>query len=792
MIRLIITITLSLVSILCFGNNTNIEKRISGTVIDAETQIPLEFATVSVFENDTLIDGIITNEKGEFSINAEPGNYLIRVEYISYKHYETQIDLKQNTDLGVISLDIDMETLDSVELIAERSTVELRLDKKVFNVGNDLLSQNGSLSDVLDNVPSVSVDLDGIVSLRGNPNVTVLINGKPSVLVANNGLDQILAENIERIEVITNPSSRYQASGTAGIINVILKKNKKEGFSGSVSLSGGVPTDFNINTNLNYKTQKFNFFSTLGYRFVDNTIEQEVNQTSIINGTTVILNQVVEDNRTAKVKSIYIGTDYFINDQNTITASYYKILRKYKNKIQYGYNYFNDQNLPDSTIVSYQDYYEPQDHNQLELTYLKTFDTEGKKLSFDFQYDFWDDDEMEDLTTQKLTPITNEPLLTRTQDIESSKDYLVQLDFVNPIKENAIFETGMRGETRIITSDYKAEEYDGSNWNIYNDIANVLDYKEEIGGVYVQFSSKINTFSYQLGLRAEITKVSISDKNNAFSNTKNYTKLFPTAHLTYAFSDKSTMQLSYSRRINRPGFWYLNPFGGLAQLNTQRQGNPDMDPALTNSFELGFLTRFGKLRINPSIYYQHTTDFFEFYTERDADGVLITKPINLDHENRIGFEISTTYNPTKWLRLSGELNYFSYQQRGDFNEQNFDFDDSSWFTRISSRIKLPSDFILQATYNFRGANESAQTYTKASYFMDLGFSKNLLGNNATLTFNARNILNSREQFLTRTGEDFNYQSHRKIKGPRYSLTFMYRFNQKNNTKNRLPGESNRG
>ena len=427
---------------------------------------------------------------------------------------------------------------------------------------------------------------------------------------------------------------------------------------------------------LNYKTEKFNFFSSLGYRFVDNTIKQNINQSSIINDNTVILNQVAEDKRNAKVKSIYIGADYFINNKNTITASYYKTLRTYDNKINYNYVYFNNQNVLDSNIVRKQRYFEPQDHNQLELTYVKTFDTEGKKLSFDFQYDFWDDDEMENLTTQQLTPLESEPLLSRTRDVESSKDYLVQLDFVNPINENTTFETGLRGETRIITSDYKVEEFDDSNWNIYNNIANVLDYKEEIGGVYAQFSSKINAFSYQLGLRAEITKISISDKNNAFTNTKNYTKLFPTAHLTYAFSDKSTMQLSYRRRINRPGFWYLNPFGGFAELNTQRQGNPDMDPALTNSFELGFLTRLGKLRINPSVYFQHTTNFFEFYTERDADGVLITKPINLDHENRIGFEISATYNPTKWLRLSGELNYYSYQQRGDFNEQNFDFDDS--------------------------------------------------------------------------------------------------------------------
>ncbi|WP_187696520.1 TonB-dependent receptor domain-containing protein [Xanthovirga aplysinae] len=791
MIRILCIVLFSFGSLLAFGNEIKVEKNISGIILDAESREPLAYATVAVYYNGTLIDGIITKEDGKFSMKVKPGDYLLKVEFLSYKTFEKQITLKDHLDLGVIALQVDLQALEAVEVNAERSKVELKLDKKVFNVGKDLLAQNGSLSQVLDNVPSVAVDLEGVVSLRGNTNVSVLINGKPSVLATNNSLDQISAQNIERIEVITNPSSRYQAAGTAGIINVILKKNKLEGFSGSVSLSSGSPADYNFNTHLNYKTKKFNFFSTFGYRFVDNIITQDVNQSSIVNGHTVILDQVAEEKRNAKIKSLFIGADYFINDQNTITASFYKTLRRFKNNTSYHYDYFDDQTMLDSTLVRYENYLEPQDHNQLELSYVKTFDKEGQKLTLDFQYDFWDDDEMENLTTHQVGITESDPLFSRTRDIESSKDYLVQLDFIRPFNKNAIFETGLRGETRIITSDYKVEEFDGANWEIYKDIANVLDYKEEIGGAYVQVSNKVNKFSYQLGLRAEITKISISDKKNVFKDSKKYTNLFPTAHLTYSFTESTNMQLSYSKRINRPGFWYLNPFGGLAELNTQRQGNPDMDPAFTNVFELGFLTQWGELSINPSIYFHHTTAYFEFYTDRDADGVLITKPINLDHENRIGFELSTTYTPYKWLRLSGELNYYSYQQRGDFNDQNFDFDDSSWFTRISSRVKLPSNFTLQASYNFRGENESAQTIIKSRYFMDLGMSKNLLRNNATLTLNVRNLLNSREEYLTRTGENFNYQSHRKIKGPRYSLTFNYRFNQKSNTKNRRPGASNR-
>ena len=772
---------------LTFANNAPVERRISGTVIDAETKTPLEFATVSLIKNDQLIDGIITDVNGSFSMAAETGNYKIRIEYISYKNYETVITLDSDMNLGVIPLEIDMESLGEVEIVAERSTVDLKLDKKVFNVGKDLLSQGGSLLQILENVPSVGVDLDGGVSLRGNANVTVLINGKPSVLVANNGLDQIPAQQIERIEVITNPSSRYQASGTSGIINIILKKQKQAGWSGSVSISNAVRADMNANASLNYKTDKLNVFSTLGYRFVDNVITQDVTQTN----SNSVLNQSANTYRNSRNFTMYVGMDYAIDTSSTITASYYKVLRKHKNLSNYHYDYFDTASALDSTIVRNEVYKEPQDHNQLELSYVKNFSKKDQSLTIDFQYDFWDDDENETFKTQNTAPIATPIELSRTRDIESSKDYLLQVDYIHPIDEDSRFETGLRGETRIITSDYKAETYDGTEWQIFNNIANELDYEETIAGLYAQYSGKLNKLTYQLGLRTEFTKIEISDKNSEFKDTKDYINWFPTTHLTYALTEKSNVQLSYSRRINRPSFWHLNPFGGLAQLNAQRQGNPDMDPALTHALELGFLTRIGKLRINPAVYYQDTKDPFQFVTERNEDDILITKPINIDSEQRIGLEVSMNYNPVKWLQLGGEFNYYSFQQRGAYNGLSFDFDDSAWFTRTNARVKLPQDWTFQSSFNYRGRNETAQTIRKANYSLDLALNKMFWNRQATVTFNVRNALNSREEFITRTGDSFVLNSHRQLLGPKYILSFTYRFNQSGNNRTRRPGQSNR-
>ncbi|MEE9361797.1 MAG: TonB-dependent receptor [Cellulophaga sp.] len=791
MIRLILSTLLMLSFFLAEGSETEIIRTITGTIIDKETKEPLAYATVSIFKQGKVVDGIITNEDGKFSISAQTGEYLLKAEYLSYITYERQVTLKKDIDLGAIFMEVDTQALNEVVVVSDKSTVELKLDKKVFNVGKDILAQNGSLSQVLDNVPSVSVDIDGGVSLRGNSNVSILINGKPSVLVANNGLDQISAKNIDRVEIITNPSSRYQAAGTAGIINVILKKNKEGGLSGSVSVGVSSPADTKINVNLNYKTDKFNFFSTIAYRDITINMEQQVAQTSGVGLNSIHLDQNVTAKRNYDLGSLYIGMDYFINDKNRLTATYYKTLVNNNFTSDFIYDYYNGTNNLDSTVVRIEDYKEPMDHNQLELSYEKTFAAKGKKLTIDFQYDFWDDDENESLETQKITPVIGAIAESRTRDIESSKDYLFQLDFVNPFNDKSTFETGIRGESRIITSDYKVEEFVSGAWEIFNGIENSLDYKEKIGGVYTQFSSKINKVSYQLGLRAELTEVTIVDQKNTFSNIKNYTNIFPTAHITYAFEEGTSLQLSYSKRINRPSFWHLNPFGGLAELNVQRQGNPDMDPALTNSYELGFIMRLGKLRINPSVYFQNTVDFFSFYTERNSAGILITKPINLDNENRVGFELSTSYNPFKWMRLNGTFNYFSFEQRGNFKEVNYDFEDSYWFTRVSSRIKLPSEITMQTSFNYRAERENAQSVTKSRYFVDLGLSKNLWGNKATVSFNIQDVFNSREERLVRTGKDFSYTSSRRRIGPKYTLNFLYRFNQKSNTKNRRPGESNR-
>lgn len=763
----------------------NNEYAITGKVVDKTTQQPLEYATITILDakNNTTLEGGITDGKGNFTLEIGEGVYNIKIEFISFKAHELkEVSIAKDLNLGTINLEDDLESLGEVEIIAEKSTVELKLDKKIFNVGKDLISQGGTVNDILDNVPSVSVDAGGGISLRGNGNVRILINGKPSALIANNGLDQIPAENIDKVEVITNPSARYESQGTAGIINIILKKNKKGGFSGSVQVGAGIPRDFRTNVNLAYKTDKINLFTNVGYRNSNYEGEEKIRQTVTNNGIETNLLQNNDQDRNDNAHNIFFGGDYYINNKNTLTASFYHRFLKNTDETRLNYSYADAAGTLDSTIARIENYKEPQNFNRLEMNYVKTFEKEGQKLEMDVQYDFWNDDEQESIRQQKTFPAETTFTTIRSDDVESSKDFLFQANFVSPLTKTARLETGFRGEIRRITSDYMVHIDD----QLIPDLDNELDYNERIYGVYAQYGDKIGKFNYLVGLRVEHSDIGIDDEKRLFNDTKKYTNLFPTVHLSYKLTEQTDVQLSYSRRINRPAFWQLNPFGGLTDLRNLFAGNPDLNPMYTNSFEATFLKRWGKFSINPSLYYQHTTDFFNFVTSQTDDGNFLTIPVNLDTEDRIGFELSTTYNPFKWWRLSGEFNYYQFDQKGDYLGRNFDAKNKTWFTRINSRMRFSKGLSTQMSFNYQGKNQQAQVLQKAQYFADFGISKDIFNDKGAITLNVRNLFDSRIQDQVVTGENFRLASKSKRVGRRISVTFVYKFNRKKGQRDRMP------
>lgn len=759
---------------------------ISGKIVDQTTQSPLAYATVTVLNSATkeMVAGEATDESGVFKIKIPTGNFDIKIEYIAFKTILLQkVNITKNYDLKTVELVPDVNQLADIEVIGERSTIEYKLDKKVFNVGKDLMSNGGNVTDILDNVPSVSVDAGGTVSLRGNANVRILINGKPSVLSSNNGLESLPADLVAKVEVITNPSAKYEASGTAGIINVVLKKNKGGGLGGSIKLTTGFPANHHMNVNLNYKADKFNFFTNIGYRYSNFFGEGTQDQSILENGVTRILNQTVEQKRNDNLYNFYLGGDYYFNKKNTLTFTYYNHRLQNTDETDFNYTYSNSIGEIDSIFTQKEIYSEPQHFNQLEIDYIKTFDKKGKKFTASIIYDFWNDDENETLNQNHTMPFSEDITTIKTRDIESSTDLFVNADFETPLKNNAKFETGFRSEFRRISSEYSAS----INAEPLTGFGNLLNYHESILGAYIQYGQNVKKINYQLGLRSEYSIIDISDRQNNFDDLKKYINFFPTAHLTYRFTDQLNMQLSYSRRIQRPRFWQLNPFGGFSDTRNRFVGNPDLDPTYTDSYELGILKRWDKITFNPSVYFQNSKDFFQFVTRLDGNGNFLTFPVNLSHENRLGVELSASYSPAKWLHLSAEFNYYKFKQVGDFENQNFNTQDDNWSARINSRMKFKNGLSIQSTFRYYAQNQSGQTLVKAQKSLDLGVSKDLMGDKANLSFNFRNILDSRITQEIVTGENFLVELENKRIGRRISATFTYRFNRKKNERDRMHG-----
>lgn len=791
---LILLLVLSLNSFAHIPSAPSAKKyQLTGVVMDQETDQALEYATVAILSPEgTAVSGAITDANGKFTIRLDEGSYKLKVQFISYTTLEQDVVLEKDLDLGTISMAPDKILLGEVEIVDEKTQVELELDKKVYNIGKDLTAQGGSVNDVLDNVPSISVDPSGSISLRGNGGVQVLINGKPSVIAANNGLESIPAQNVDRIEVITNPSARYQAAGTAGIINIVLKKNKLKGIGGSVQLGAGYPANHTANLNLNYKNEKFNLFGSGGYRYSNYNGRMKTDQTVTSNGITTVLSQVGDQDRNDNAYNFFLGGDVYFNKYNTLTTTFFRYYTENTDLTTLDYNYDLGSGSTDSSTTRIIDYFEPQKYNQFEVNYTKTFKKPKQKWVIDFQYDFWNDDENELISNTFSGNTISGSSQLRTRDIESSDDFMLSSDYVYPIGEEGRIEMGFRAETRVITSQYLAEQKDLENWTVFNDLDNDVDYSERIGGAYFQYGNALGKFNYLLGLRSEYTEIAINDARDQFSSEKDYLRFFPTVHLNYGFSKSSKMQLSYSRRIRRPGFWQLNPFGGFADNNAIFQGNPDLDPAYTNSLELAYLMNTQKLSFNPSLYFSQTTDFFQFYVSpQEAGNGFLTRPINLDNEYRYGLELLANYRPKKWLQLSGEFNFYQFQQEGQFESQNFDFTNNAWSVEGGVRFRLPKGTNFQARIDYQGRNQNAQTLTRSFTGANLGLSKTILKEKGTIAFNANNIFDSQVQRFLTEGDGYLFETERARIGRRFRVNFTYRFNRKPNDRDRSPGRSNR-
>lgn len=764
-------------------------------IIQEKSAVPISYVTVTLKESaDKAIAAGISDSKGVFRLESIPaGKYTISYSFAGFQTTSRPVEVKSDEviNVGTVILESDTKLLQEVSITGQRSSISLKLDKKVFEVGKDVLSQSGAVTDLLNVVPSVSVSPGGEISLRGNNNVLVLIDGRRTGLTQGNALEQVPADRVERVEVITNPSSRFDAAGSAGIINIILKKNKKGGFSGQLRLVGGIPNETRISPSLNYKSDRLNLFATYGIRLSDYVGLYTMKQSTGLSGERVDLNRRQDEDRHDDAKLLYFGADFKINDHNTITAAFMRNSTHDHDKTQLNYVYSNKNGAIDSSLTRKGESWEKRSYNQLELNYTKNFAKAGKKLTVDMQYDFWDSDKDWNLSTSKVFPTAIELPMIRTGSMGASKDFMIKTDMIQPLDSTSTLEFGLKMEDRRVNSDFIAEQQNSAGWEIIEQIDNHLLYKELIGSAYVQFSGKTGVLSYQAGLRGELTHIGIEDRAGSYSNKKDYNRLFPTFNVSYRFNERSILQGSYSKRINRPRLGMIYPFNELTDLTSRYVGNPDLNPSYANVFEIAFLKNWKTLTLNPSFYYQRNTGVMEDYTFRNAEGLFITMPVNINRETRYGFELSVLYNPLKWLQVNTELNLFHYAEQGSFKDQSFDYSGNTLTARVSAQLKLKNKLAFQTLYNFRGANATAQTRTDALHSIDFGLSKTFLKDKATLMFDVSNLFGLRKSNSRTIGTDYEISQTNIPNAARYRLTLVYRFNQKDNQAVRQAKSGNR-
>jgi outer membrane receptor protein involved in Fe transport len=756
---------------------------LTGTIMADETS-PLEYATVSAYTTDTiLLDGTVTDAAGKFELTLPKGDYKLRIEFIGFATKDVPVSLRKQTDLGAISLSEGGIDLGTVEVRADKSEMVLKLDKKVFNVGKDALAAGGSANQILEQIPSVTVSADGAVALRGDAGVTILINGRPSALAENGALSSISASSIERVEVITNPSAKYEAAGTAGILNIILKKENNRGYGGNVSIGTGFPDNHTLDVNVNFRGEKFNAFANVGGRYSNFNGSGVLTRTSTLDDDNSNLRRVTDQLRNDLAGSGFFGVDYNVSPTETLSASYaiYHMRNDDESVIDFAYNDPSSAPAaaPERALVQTTEHLEPGTYNQVDLSYGKNFATEGRKLNVYFKNDFWKEPEYDEIALNQRIPMTEELYRYRTVSDEGSTDYMVQIDYESPLGEGSSFEIGARAETRIITSDYNAEIANESGFEPIPGFTNDFDYFERIGAAYGQYAFRAEKFSLQAGLRTEFTAVSTKDELESTEELKkDYLNLFPSLSLQYTLSETTSSQLSYGRRIRRPSFGMINPFGGIGDPTSLYIGNPDINPIYIDRVEWNLLYRKGKLTLNPAVYATRVKDFFKYVVEQRTgnlfgldQGTIVTSPVNLGNEDLLGVELTANYQVSEALSLSGEFNYYGFRETGMLEGRDFAASGGTWSSSIRASLNLPKDIRFQGSYRYSAARQDAQAIDKAQYYANFSLSKEWKDKyTVSANVRSRRFFNS-ESFRPTFTETEEFQ----WTGWRFAMTFRYRF-----------------
>lgn len=718
---------------------------IMGIIIDQSNQ-PIEFATIAVKGNKTqnTVTGVLTDAEGKFSVATDSLDIYVEISFIGYKSKRIKEISVVNgeADLGAITLFENERLLDEITVVAEKSRTEFQLDKRVFNVGKDISSTGMSALEVLNNVPSVNVNIEGAVSLRGSTGVQILIDGKPSVLAdeESNALGTITADMIEKVEVITNPSAKYDAEGTSGIINIVLKKEEKKGLNGSISVNTGIPDNHSVGISLNRRTEKFNLFTQLGAGYRSLPWDSENINTDLINNTTVKSDGT--SYRNEAFYNVILGADYHIDPNNVLTLSGNFA---YEVEDQPSFTNFSFLNSTNSLVSGWNRDETTEATNpkwQYDLQYSREFkDNEEHTLLFSALGRFFGKDQSSDFIN--TSTFGNE--VFNDQETETNfqqADYTFKLDYTKPFSDKVKMETGAQYVINNVGNDFAVRDLVDGEWVPDNDLTNDFEFDQKVLGVYGTGAYEGDKWGIKLGLRLESTDLSTLLINTNEANEQNYTNFFPSAHTSYKFNEYFSLQAGYSKRIYRPRLWDLNPFFNIRNNFNIRTGNPNLEPEFTDSYELTGIFVFGKASVNAGVYHRHVIDVIERVSIFE-NNVNTTTPLNIGTDRTTGFEVNAKFEPVDWATINGDFNYNQFNREGDFENQSFNFDGDRWTSRLITKFKLPAQFDVEITGNYESGYQTVQSQISENAYADIGLRKKMMKGKAVINISIRDVFASR-------------------------------------------------
>ena len=763
---------------------------ISGKVIDKKDNQPLPFATISLKAGDKIITGVLTDEKGEYKLDQiNFGKYNLEVQFIGYKTLKQSIDVNQKQiKLPNILIEEDVTSLGEIEVVAERSTFEQKIDRKVINVGQELINAGPTASDLLNNIPSVSVDPQtNAVSLRGNSNVQIFIDGKPSQLSAAQALQQIPSTSIKSVELITNPSAKFNPEGMSGIINIVLKKNANLGFNGSINLGTniGITPKGNGSLDLNYRVNKINVYSTFSTnlgRFNNFGYFNSTNQTNanLSNQSDFVINNY---NKNFFTKT---GLDFYINDKNTLSFFTIQSVNRNRGNFTSDVDYFS---IVNNDVNQYFENKSPSRNQTYNLQYKKVFDKESHTLEFEANYN----QNLREEDSQFFIGIPRQ--LGPKNDIENlGRNLIFNIDYVNPINDKSKLEAGLESRTDKTDNEFFQNRTYFSDFN----------YERNIYSAYTNFGQTHGKWSYQVGARLEYFEALANFRRVGQLDGNFEDEIFtvyPSAFVTYTKNEKNSYNMSYSRRVDRPSIGQVNPIRDWSSPTIDQEGNPFLVPQFTNSIEFNY-TRTTKLgSITAGTFFRYINDRITQVWRQspyDPNKRLMTFG-NFDDNINYGFEVSGNLNFYKWWGMNFGVDVYVSEVTGIVEDVNANLVQKNVTTipyngRMNHTFKLSKDFNITYFTMYRGPVDDLQFNSEDMWRMDLGIKQNLFEGKGSISVRMNDIFNTMRARFNGQSPDIVFGQFR-WESRMLNINFNYRFGagknralqRKNRDKNETQG-----